>query len=69
MQQQRPDQHHPQGTPTMMHPVSAAGQIVSTAPAYSQYVAYNPQQFANQPLVQSVAHYQSQVSCQVIASE
>ncbi|XP_032899191.1 ataxin-2 isoform X4 [Amblyraja radiata] len=60
MQQQRPDQHHPQGTPTMMHPVSAAGQIVSTAPAYSQYVAYNPQQFANQPLVQSVAHYQSQ---------
>uniref|UniRef100_UPI00398F7C36 ataxin-2 isoform X5 n=1 Tax=Pristiophorus japonicus TaxID=55135 RepID=UPI00398F7C36 len=60
MQQQRPDQHHPQGTPTMMHPVSAAGQIVSTAPAYSQYVTYNPQQFANQPLVQSVAHYQSQ---------
>ncbi|XP_078277711.1 ataxin-2 isoform X7 [Rhinoraja longicauda] len=60
MQQQRPDQHHPQGTPTMMHPVSAAGQIVSTAPAYSQYVAYNPQQFASQPLVQSVAHYQSQ---------
>ncbi|XP_051887920.1 ataxin-2 isoform X1 [Pristis pectinata] len=60
MPQQRPDQHHPQGTPTMMHPVSAAGQIVSTAPAYSQYVAYNPQQFANQPLVQSVAHYQSQ---------
>ncbi|XP_067911048.1 ataxin-2 isoform X6 [Heterodontus francisci] len=60
MPQQRPDQHHPQGTPTMMHPVSAAGQIVSTAPAYSQYVTYNPQQFANQPLVQSVAHYQSQ---------
>ncbi|XP_067861970.1 ataxin-2 isoform X10 [Heptranchias perlo] len=60
MPQQRPDQHHPQGTPTMMHPVNAAGQIVSTAPAYSQYVTYNPQQFANQPLVQSVAHYQSQ---------
>ncbi|XP_062890700.1 ataxin-2 isoform X1 [Mobula hypostoma] len=60
MPQQRPDQHHPQGTPTMMHPVSAAGQIVSTAPAYSQYVAYSPQQFANQPIVQSVAHYQSQ---------
>ncbi|XP_041057995.1 ataxin-2 isoform X7 [Carcharodon carcharias] len=60
MPQQRPDQHHPQGTPTIMHPVSAAGQIVSTAPAYSQYVTYNPQQFANQPLVQSVAHYQSQ---------
>ncbi|XP_072443654.1 ataxin-2 isoform X5 [Chiloscyllium punctatum] len=60
MPQQRPDQHHPQGTPTIMHPVSAAGQIVSTAPAYSQYVTYNPQQFPNQPLVQSVAHYQSQ---------
>ncbi|XP_078083567.1 ataxin-2 isoform X8 [Mustelus asterias] len=60
MPQQRPDQHHPPGTPTIMHPVSAAGQIVSTAPAYSQYVTYNPQQFANQPLVQSVAHYQSQ---------
>ncbi|GCB61063.1 hypothetical protein scyTo_0004041 [Scyliorhinus torazame] len=60
MPQQRPDQHHPQGTPTIMHPVSAAGQIVSTAPAYSQYVTYNPQQFASQPLVQSVAHYQSQ---------
>uniref|UniRef100_V9K926 Ataxin-2 n=1 Tax=Callorhinchus milii TaxID=7868 RepID=V9K926_CALMI len=57
MPQQRPDQHHPQGTPTMMHPVSAAGQIVSTAPAYSQYLTYNPQQFTNQPLVQSVAHY------------
>lgn len=47
-----------------MHPASAAGPpIVATPPAYStQYVAYSPQQFPNQPLVQHVPHYQSQVS-------
>lgn len=47
----------------MMHPASAAGPpIVATPPAYStQYVAYSPQQFPNQPLVQHVPHYQSQV--------
>ncbi|XP_028681109.1 ataxin-2 [Erpetoichthys calabaricus] len=62
MPQQRPDQHHPQGTTAMMHPVSAAGPpIVTPNPAYSaQYVTYNPQQFASQPLVQQVPHYQSQ---------
>uniref|UniRef100_A0A8D2KWC3 Ataxin 2 n=1 Tax=Varanus komodoensis TaxID=61221 RepID=A0A8D2KWC3_VARKO len=55
--QQRQD--HPN---TMMHPASAAGApIVATPPAYStQYVAYSPQQFPNQPLVQHVPHYQSQ---------
>ncbi|XP_036305180.1 ataxin-2 isoform X10 [Pipistrellus kuhlii] len=57
--QQRQDQHHQS---TMMHPASAAGPpIVATPPAYSaQYVAYSPQQFPNQPLVQHVPHYQSQ---------
>ncbi|XP_023576296.1 ataxin-2 isoform X3 [Octodon degus] len=59
MPQQRQDQHH---QTTMMHPASAAGPpIVATPPAYStQYVAYSPQQFPNQPLVQHVPHYQSQ---------
>ncbi|KAE8635277.1 hypothetical protein XENTR_v10002564 [Xenopus tropicalis] len=59
MPQQRQDQHHQN---TMMHPVSAAGPpIVATPPAYSaQYVAYSPQQFPNQPLMQHVQHYQSQ---------
>ncbi|MGH0120884.1 UNVERIFIED_CONTAM: hypothetical protein FKN15_014068, partial [Acipenser sinensis] len=62
MPQQRPDQHHPQGTPTMIHPATAAGPpIVAPNPAYSaQYVTYSPQQFANQTLVQQVPHYQSQ---------
>uniref|UniRef100_A0A8C8VIH2 Ataxin 2 n=1 Tax=Pelusios castaneus TaxID=367368 RepID=A0A8C8VIH2_9SAUR len=57
--QQRQEQHHQS---TMMHPASAAGPpIVATSPAYStQYVAYSPQQFPNQPLVQHVPHYQSQ---------
>ncbi|XP_040587332.1 ataxin-2 isoform X7 [Mesocricetus auratus] len=59
MPQQRQDQHHQS---TMMHPASAAGPpIVATPPAYStQYVAYSPQQFPSQPLVQHVPHYQSQ---------
>ncbi|XP_056677733.1 ataxin-2 isoform X8 [Monodelphis domestica] len=59
MPQQRQDQH-PQNT--LMHPASAAGPpIVATPPAYSaQYVAYSPQQFPSQPLVQHVPHYQSQ---------
>ncbi|GAB1290128.1 Ataxin-2 [Apodemus speciosus] len=59
MPQQRQDQHHQS---TMVHPASAAGPpIVATPPAYStQYVAYSPQQFPNQPLVQHVPHYQSQ---------
>uniref|UniRef100_A0A8D0DKZ5 Ataxin 2 n=1 Tax=Salvator merianae TaxID=96440 RepID=A0A8D0DKZ5_SALMN len=59
MPQQRQDQHHQNA---MMHPASAAGApIVATPPAYStQYVAYSPQQFPNQPLVQHVPHYQSQ---------
>ncbi|NWS13329.1 ATX2 protein, partial [Pachyramphus minor] len=59
MPQQRQDQHHQS---TMMHPASAAGPpIVATPSAYStQYVAYSPQQFPNQPLVQHVPHYQSQ---------
>ncbi|XP_078523588.1 ataxin-2 isoform X19 [Lissotriton helveticus] len=59
IQQQRQDQHHQN---TMMHQVSAAGPpIVATPPAYStQYVAYTPQQFSNQPLMQHVQHYQSQ---------
>ncbi|KAM6422678.1 ataxin-2 isoform 6-T6 [Liasis olivaceus] len=59
MPQQRQDQH-PQNA--MMHPASAAGApMVATPPAYSaQYVAYSPQQFPSQPLVQHVPHYQSQ---------
>ncbi|XP_075754843.1 ataxin-2 isoform X16 [Pelodiscus sinensis] len=59
MPQQRQDQHHQS---TMMHSASAAGPpIVATPPAYStQYVAYSPQQFPNQPLVQHMPHYQSQ---------
>ncbi|XP_072581218.1 ataxin-2 isoform X30 [Vulpes vulpes] len=59
MPQQRQEQHHQSA---MMHPASAAGPpIVATPPAYStQYVAYSPQQFPNQPLVQHVPHYQSQ---------
>ncbi|XP_066545653.1 ataxin-2 isoform X5 [Amia ocellicauda] len=62
MPQQRPDQHHPQGTPTMMHPATAAGPpIVAPSPAYSaQYFTCSPQQFTNQALVQQVPHYQSQ---------
>ncbi len=67
MPQQRPDQHHPPGTSTMMHPATAAGQpIVAQNPAYStQYFTCSPQQFASQfasqPLVQQMSHYQSQV--------
>lgn len=63
MPQQRSDQHHPPGTPTMMHPATAAGPpIVAPSPAYSaQYFTCSPQQFANQPLVQQMTHYQSQV--------
>ncbi|XP_069475627.1 ataxin-2 isoform X10 [Ambystoma mexicanum] len=59
IQQQRQDQHHQN---SMMHQVSAAGPpIVATPPAYStQYVAYTPQQFPNQPLMQHVQHFQSQ---------
>ncbi|KAJ8415477.1 hypothetical protein AAFF_G00424570 [Aldrovandia affinis] len=62
MPQQRPDQHHPQGTPTMMHPATAAGPpIVAPSPAYSaQYFPCSPQQFSSQPLVQQMPHYQSQ---------
>ncbi|XP_054466708.1 ataxin-2 isoform X10 [Anoplopoma fimbria] len=62
MPQQRSDQHHPQGTPTMMHPASAAGPpIVAQSPAYSaQYFTCSPQQFTSQPLVQQMTHYQSQ---------
>ncbi|XP_066515576.1 ataxin-2-like isoform X3 [Hoplias malabaricus] len=62
MPQQRPDQHHPPGTSTMMHPATAAGPpIVAPSPAYStQYFACSPQQFASQPLVQQMTHYQSQ---------
>uniref|UniRef100_A0A8C5H452 LsmAD domain-containing protein n=1 Tax=Gouania willdenowi TaxID=441366 RepID=A0A8C5H452_GOUWI len=62
MPQQRSDPHHPQGTPTMMHPATAAGPpIVAQSPAYSaQYFTCSPQQFASQPLVQQMAHYQSQ---------
>lgn len=64
MPQQRPDQHHPPGAPTMMHPATAAGPpIVAQNPAYSaQYFTCSPQQFTSQPLVQQMAHYQSQVS-------
>uniref|UniRef100_A0A671M9E0 Ataxin-2-like n=1 Tax=Sinocyclocheilus anshuiensis TaxID=1608454 RepID=A0A671M9E0_9TELE len=62
MPQQRPDQHHPPGTSTMMHPATAAGPpIVAPSPAYStQYFTCSPQQFATQPLVQQMTHYQSQ---------
>ncbi|XP_071394591.1 ataxin-2 isoform X5 [Centroberyx affinis] len=62
MPQQRSDQHHPQGTPTMMHPATAAGPpIVAQSPAYSaQYFTCSPQQFTSQPLVQQMPHYQSQ---------
>uniref|UniRef100_A0A8C1ZIK5 Ataxin 2 n=1 Tax=Cyprinus carpio TaxID=7962 RepID=A0A8C1ZIK5_CYPCA len=62
MPQQRPDQHHPPGTSTMMHPATAAGPpIVGPSPAYStQYFTCSPQQFASQPLVQQMPHYQSQ---------
>ncbi|KAM9744655.1 ataxin-2 isoform 7-T7 [Menidia menidia] len=62
MPQQRSDQHHPTGTPTMMHPATAAGPpIVAPSPAYSaQYFTCSPQQFTSQPLVQQMPHYQSQ---------
>ncbi|XP_043094740.1 ataxin-2 isoform X7 [Puntigrus tetrazona] len=62
MPQQRPDQHHPPGSSTMMHPATAAGPpIVAPSPAYStQYFTCSPQQFASQPLVQQMPHYQSQ---------
>ncbi|XP_057209631.1 ataxin-2 isoform X6 [Triplophysa rosa] len=62
MPQQRPDQHHPPGTSTMMHPATAAGPpIVAPNPTYStQYFTCSPQQFASQPLVQQMSHYQSQ---------
>lgn len=62
MPQQRPDQHHPPGTSTMMHPATAAGPpIVAQSPAYTtQYFTCSPQQFASQPLVQQMPHYQSQ---------
>ncbi|XP_073695901.1 ataxin-2 isoform X6 [Garra rufa] len=62
MPQQRPDQHHPPGTSSMMHPATAAGPpIVAPSPAYStQYFTCSPQQFASQPLVQQMSHYQSQ---------
>ncbi|CAF94767.1 unnamed protein product, partial [Tetraodon nigroviridis] len=61
--QQRSDQHHLAGTPTMMHPATAAGApIVAPSPAYpAQYFTCSPQQFASQPLVQQMTHYQSQV--------
>ncbi|XP_077571282.1 ataxin-2 isoform X4 [Stigmatopora nigra] len=62
MPQQRSDQHHPQGTPTLMHPATAAGPpIITQSPAYSaQYFACSPQQFPSQQLVQQMPHYQSQ---------
>ncbi|XP_076005496.1 ataxin-2 isoform X12 [Genypterus blacodes] len=62
MPQQRSDQHHPPGTPTMMHPATAAGPpIVAPSPAYSaQYFTCSPQQFTSQALVQQMPHYQSQ---------
>uniref|UniRef100_A0AAZ3RHE7 LsmAD domain-containing protein n=1 Tax=Oncorhynchus tshawytscha TaxID=74940 RepID=A0AAZ3RHE7_ONCTS len=57
MPQQRSDQHHPQGTPTMMHP-AAGPPIVAQSPAYSaQYFTCSPQQFTSQQLM---PHYQSQ---------
>ncbi|XP_068995289.1 ataxin-2 isoform X2 [Embiotoca jacksoni] len=62
MPQQRSDQHHPPGTPTMMHPATAAGPpIVAQSPAYpAQYFTCSPQQFTSQQLVQQMPHYQSQ---------
>uniref|UniRef100_A0AAY4A8W8 Sm domain-containing protein n=1 Tax=Denticeps clupeoides TaxID=299321 RepID=A0AAY4A8W8_9TELE len=62
MPQQRPEQHHPPGTSTMIHPATAAGPpIVAPSPAYSaQYFACSPQQFTSQPLVQQMTPYQSQ---------
>ncbi|XP_047238588.1 ataxin-2 isoform X8 [Girardinichthys multiradiatus] len=62
MPQQRSDQHHPPGTPTMMHPATAAGPpIVAPNPVYSaQYFTCSPQQFTSQALVQQMPHYQSQ---------
>ncbi|XP_051923144.1 ataxin-2 isoform X3 [Hippocampus zosterae] len=62
MTQQRSDQHHPPGTPTLMHPATAAGpQIITQSPAYSaQYFTCSPQQFPSQQLVQQMPHYQSQ---------
>ncbi|KAG7271692.1 hypothetical protein CRUP_025553 [Coryphaenoides rupestris] len=62
MPQQRSEQHHPQGAPSMMHPVTAAAPpIVAQNPAYSaQYFTCSPQQFTSQPLVQQMPHYQSQ---------
>ncbi|XP_019742929.1 ataxin-2 isoform X9 [Hippocampus comes] len=62
MTQQRSDQHHPPGTPTLMHPATAAGPpIITQSPAYSaQYFTCSPQQFPSQQLVQQMPHYQSQ---------
>uniref|UniRef100_A0AAV2MRA9 Ataxin 2 n=1 Tax=Knipowitschia caucasica TaxID=637954 RepID=A0AAV2MRA9_KNICA len=62
MPQQRSEQHHAPGTPTMMHSATAAGPpIMATSPAYStQYFTCSPQQFTSQPLVQQMPHYQSQ---------
>ncbi|XP_055017453.1 LOW QUALITY PROTEIN: ataxin-2 [Boleophthalmus pectinirostris] len=62
MPQQRSEQHHAPGTPTMMHSATAAGPpIMATNPAYSaQYFTCSPQQFTSQPLVQQMPHYQSQ---------
>ncbi|KAM9823343.1 ataxin-2 isoform 14-T14 [Syngnathus typhle] len=62
MTQQRSDQHHPQSTPTLMHPATAAGPpIITQSPAYSaQYFTCSPQQFPSQQLVQQMPHYQSQ---------
>uniref|UniRef100_A0A8C6UV78 Ataxin 2 n=1 Tax=Neogobius melanostomus TaxID=47308 RepID=A0A8C6UV78_9GOBI len=64
MPQQRSEQHHAPGTPTMMHSVTAAGPpIVAPNPAYSTQYFCSPQQFTSQPLVQQMSqmsHYQSQ---------
>ncbi|XP_061527956.1 ataxin-2 isoform X10 [Phycodurus eques] len=62
MTQGRSDQHHPPGTPTLMHPATAAGPpIITQSPAYSaQYFTCSPQQFPSQQLVQQMPHYQSQ---------
>lgn len=61
MPQQRSEQHHAPGTPTMMHSVTAAGPpIVAPSPAYSAQYFCSPQQFTSQPLVQQMPHYQSQ---------
>ncbi|KAL2079574.1 hypothetical protein ACEWY4_025318 [Coilia grayii] len=61
MPQQRPEQHHPPGTSTMMHPATAAGPpIVAPSPGYSAQYFCSPQQFTSQPLVQQMPHYQSQ---------